>query len=276
MYTGAASCAPCTSSVPGGGEGHDHLIRKIANFSSLSVQEVSRLREVGGKTETFGRGEDIVKGERPRKVFVMTEGFAIRYRLLEDGRRQILTFLIPGDLCDLHVFLLQSMDHSIAALTPTKVVAVETRDIVSMVFQHPRITAALWWAMLQEEAILRERIVALGRRAAEERIAYLLCELFWRLEAVGEIKGGSYVLPLTQEQLGDALGLTPSYVNRVLGKLRVQDVIDFGKDRLEIRDVKRLTQVAGFDGSYLHFTPPPEEMRRYFESMEEGAPEDAA
>lgn len=252
-----------------------HLIRKLSHFAPLSHEDEAKLQEIGSSIEELPPDKDVVaEGERPRSVFVLTSGLACRYKLMEDGRRQIMSFLVPGDICDLHVFLLTEMDHSIGTLTPTRVSAIETAEIINMFFHHPRITAALWWSMLQEEAILRERIVALGRRNAEGRLAYLLCELLWRLEAVGEAGDDVVELPLTQEELGDALSLTPSYVNRVLQKLRRKDFITLRGGLLRIHDLERLSALAGFDRSYLHLGGAPSEIRKHFEAMEKkGGPQ---
>lgn len=247
-----------------------HLIRKLSHFAPLSERDRHKLEDIGKTTQSFTADTEIVAaGERPRSVFVMTSGFACRYRIMEDGRRQIISFLFPGDICDLHVFLLKEMDHSIGALIPTCVSAVAMGDIINMFFDHPRITAALWWSMLQEEAILRERIVALGRRSGESRVAYLLCELLWRFEAVGETDGRVMDLPLTQEEIADSLGLTPSYVNRILRKLREQGLISLRGHILRIPDPDRLSGIAEFDPTYLHLGGAPDEIRRLFDRLEQ-------
>lgn len=248
----------------------EHMIRKLEHFAALSPQDRAKLRALGGAIEEFPADADLVaEGERPRSVFVLISGLACRYRIMEDGRRQIISFLIPGDICDLHVFLLKSMDHSIGALTPTRVASIDMGEIINMFFDHPRITAALWWSMLQEESILRERIVALGRRSGEGRIAYLLCEVLWRLEAVGEARDASLELPLTQEDLGDALSLTPSYVNRILQKLRRQGLITLRQGILQIHDLDRLSEMAGFNSGYLHLGGAPAEIERHFARLEQ-------
>ncbi len=259
------------------GAGMKHLIRKLSHFSPLSDRDRRKLEDIGKSTHRFAADTEIVAaGERPRSVFVMVSGFACRYRVMEDGRRQIISFLLPGDICDLHVFLLKEMDHSIGALAPTCVSSVAMGEIINMFFDHPRITAALWWSMLQEEAILRERIVALGRRSGEGRMAYLLCEILWRFEAVGETDGRVLDLPLTQEEIGDALGLTPSYVNRILRTLREQGLISLRGRMLQVHDPDRLSKIAEFDRSYLHMGGAPDEIRRHFERLEkESRPREA-
>ncbi|MBZ6378641.1 MULTISPECIES: Crp/Fnr family transcriptional regulator [Pacificimonas] len=227
--------------------------------------------------ETFQAETDIVsQGQVPRSMFVVEDGMAARYRVLKDGRRQILTFLIPGDLCDLHVFLLKEMDHGIAAVTNTRVRALTRDRAMAMNFQHPRIAAAFWWSTLQEEAILRERIVALGRRSARERIAYLFCELYWRFEAVDLVTDHHFSLPLTQSELADALGLTPVHVNRTLRKLVAEGLIEKRRNSVTLLDISALKEVADIDRDYLHFGAPPVEVETYFDRLEGNSAGEAA
>ena len=103
---------------------------------------------------------------------------ACRYRLMADGRRQILTILIPGDFFDLHGFLLQATDHSVATISPTRIASIGRDAVIDIIANHPQIGAALWWSTMQEEAMLRERIVALGRRSARGRVAYFCARSF--------------------------------------------------------------------------------------------------
>ena len=233
------------------------LARKLSLFSPLSKPDLELLDALTVGEERFGADVDIVsEGMTPRSVFLLKEGMAIRYRLLPDGGRQIMTFLIPGDLCDVHVFLLKAMDHSIATLTPVCIAPISRSSVMDTFTHRPRISAALWWSSMQEEAMLRERIVSLGRRDARGRIAYLLCELFWRHKAVGLTNGGSFYLPLTQTELGDTLGLTPVHVNRILKDFRQQGLIALEHKMLHLLDVDRLQAVAAFDDRERRATSP--------------------
>ncbi len=245
------------------------LVRKLAHFAPLTSEDERTLEQVGSSNETFPAGAVIVaEGEVPRSVFVLTEGFACRYRDMPDGRRQIMTFLLPGDLCDMHVFLIKAMDHSIAALSPVRLAAIPRETVLDLLFNRPRIAAALWWSSLQEEAILRERIVALGRRNAHGRIAYLLCEILWRCRAVGLELDQVVSLPLSQVDLADTLGLTPVHVNRVLKQLRHNGLVKLSNRVLTILDLPGLQAMAGFDSSYLHLGGAPEEVALHFDMLE--------
>ncbi len=245
------------------------LTRKLWNFLPLSEPDRTALESLASKEECFASHVDIVaEGSVPRSVFVLLEGMAIRYRNLSDGTRQVITFLIPGDVCDLHVFLLKTMDHSIGTLTPVRIAPVSRDGMMDLFTCHPRVSAALWWSSLQEEAMLRERIVALGRRDARGRIAYLLCELFWRHRAVGLTKGRSFSLPLTQTELGDALGLSAVHVNRILQDFRKHGLIVMERRKLELVSLPGLQKIADFNEAYLHFGGAPKELTDYFERLE--------
>ena len=219
--------------------------------------------------ERFEADTDIaVQGDVPRSAFVLTHGMAFRYRLLPDGKRQILTFLIPGDLFDLHGFLLKAIDHSVGTLVPTRLAAISRATVFELFENHPRIGAALWWSALQEEAINRERIVALGRRSARGRVAYLLCELVWRQRAVGLAEDDAIRLPLTQVELADTLGLTSVHINRILQGFRRDNLIALARHRLTLLNVERLQKIAGFNQDYLHLGGATTEVRSYIDTLE--------
>ena len=250
--------------------GGSWLARKLSLFVPLSASDREVLDSLTATGETFLADTDLVaEGMVPRSVFLLQEGMAVRYRNLPDGRRQIMTFLIPGDLCDPHVFLLRTMDHSIGTLTPVRVSPISREDLMHTFATRPRISAALWWASLQEESMLRERIVSLGRRDARGRIAYLLCELLWRHAAMGLAENEIFRLPLTQTELGDALGLTPVHVNRVLRGFRERRLILMEHRMLHVLDVAGLQEIAAFDKAYLHLGGASPEVLRYFNQLED-------
>lgn len=229
------------------------LIRKLSNFTVLSETEHAAVLHAIGKISDFKTGDDIVqRGDLTGGVRLVLQGFACRYKILEDGRRQILGYLLPGDMCDLHVFLLKRMDHSIAAMARTKVGIISQASVLAFTDGFPNLTRALWWSTLLDEAITREWVVNLGQRTAYERMAHLFCELFYRLRAIGEVHGNSYALPLTQTTLGDTLGLSNVHVNRTLQELRRQGLISFKGGILSIKDLPTLERLGFFTPDYLH------------------------
>jgi CRP-like cAMP-binding protein len=178
-------------------------------------------------------------------------GFAGRIKSLPDGRRQILAIEVPGDFSDLHSFLLKKMDHSIEALSHCEIAKVPHTKLVDITERFPRLTRALWWDTAVDAAVQREWATSLGCRSAYEQIAHLLCELLIRLQAVGLADGNSYDLPITQERLGEAFGLSTVHVNRTLQALRRGQLIISEGGRITIPDVEALKEVAGFDPVYL-------------------------
>lgn len=248
------------------------LARKLSLFVPLSDSDREVLAALTPTVEVFRPDTDIaVEGTMPRSVMLVQEGMAVRYRNLPDGRRQIMTFLIPGDLCNPHVFLLKAMDHSISTITTVRVSSIAREALMETFGTRPRISAALWWSSLQEESMLRERIVSLGRRDARGRIAYLLCELLWRYASIGLADNERFHLPLTQTELGDALGLTPVHVNRVLREFREQRLIAMEHRVLRMLDVGGLQEIAAFNKEYLHLGGASPEVTRYFDHLEEQA-----
>ena len=183
------------------------------------------------------------------------DGFACRYKLRANGSRQIMAYLVPGDFCDLHVFILREMDHTIATLSPCRVVDIPRERILELT-ERSALARALWWATLVDEATLREWLVNIGARSAEERIAHLLCELLLRLRVVGLADGAEYELPITQAELADTMGLSSVHVNRVLQRLRGDGLITLKGKQLVIPDPDRLIAFSGFTPNYLHLAQP--------------------
>jgi CRP-like cAMP-binding protein len=254
-----------------GTDGHagNPLVAKLSQFASFSATEVELLEALCGHEERFKNGANIFdEGYPPRSAFVLTRGMACRYRLLPDGRRQILGFLIPGDFVDLHSFLLKVTDHSVGAIVPTRIAAIERDAVVDIVANRPRLGAALWWSAMQEAAMARERIVALGRRNARGRVAYLLCELVWRQRAIHVAEDHSIRLPLTQTDLADALGLTAVHVNRVLQRFRHDELIKLQQRRLTVINFARLETIAGLTPTYLQLNSTPAQALRFLDALE--------
>lgn len=229
------------------------LIRKLEGFVRLSDEEVRALEAAAGQIVVRRAGEDLIReGERPDNVHLLLEGWAFRYKLLPDGGRQIMAYLIPGDLCDIHIFILKQMDHSIGLLSDASVAMIPEKTMIELLDTYPRLARALFWATLVDEATLREWLANSNRREPFERVAHLFCELWLRMREVGLVEGDSFDLPLTQAELGDTIGLNAVSVNRVLQRLRAEELITLKSERLTILDVKRLMAVTEFDPNYLH------------------------
>jgi CRP-like cAMP-binding protein len=252
------------------------LIKRLSHFAPLSDKDVRVLSSLCAGEKRYKAGSEIeAEGAAPRSAFAVTHGMACRYRLLPDGKRQILTFLIPGDVSDLHVFLLKAaIDHSAIAIVPTRIVPINRDTALDIIAYYPRVAAALWWSAIQEHAILHERIVALGRRNARARVAYLLCEFVWRLQAIGMHEDDTIRLPLTQTDLADTLGLTSVHVNRVLQGFRQDGLISLARGRLTLTNFEELQAICGFTPNYLQLSGIPTEAIPYVDNSTANRPED--
>ncbi len=230
------------------------LIAKLESGARLAEEDRSALAVLCENSREMGARRNIIReGERPDHVHLIIEGWAARYKLLADGTRQITAFLIPGDFCDLHVTILGEMDHSIITLTRAKVAYIPRSKMDSLT-ERPGLVRAFWWATLVDEAVLRAWIVNVGRRNAYEAVGHLMCELYVRMKNIGLADDYCFELPLTQEVLGDALGLTPVHVNRVLQRLRAENLISFKGGVLIILDYEGLEAASGFNSNYLHMS----------------------
>jgi CRP-like cAMP-binding protein len=230
------------------------VIRRLEHFLPLDPAEASAIRALTTDyvRELAPREDLAMEGEPPCYVNLVLSGCACRYKMLEDGRRQIVAFFVPGDLCDARVFILKSMDHSIAAISATRVAQVPPARFIELTDRFPRLTRALWWNTLVHEAIAREWILNIGQRSALERMANLLCELFMRLRAVDMVRGAACDLPLTQADLGEALGISTVHVNRTLQSLRADGLITLRGGVLTVHDLPALMDLAMFNPNYLH------------------------
>ncbi|MCJ2087178.1 Crp/Fnr family transcriptional regulator [Methylobacterium sp. E-005] len=232
------------------------LIMKLEYGARLTDEDRAVLHDLTRRTRRVARRMDISpEGERPENVHLVVEGFACRYKTLADGRRQIMAFLVPGDFCDLHVAILGEMDHSIGTSWGCTIVDIPRSVIEHLTAHHPRITRALWWATLVDEGTLRAWLVNMGQRAADRQMAHLVCELLVRLRVVGLVSEDSFEFPMTQDDLGDALGISSVHVNRVLQDLRGQGLLEWRRKRMRIPNAARLMAFAEFDPKYLHLNP---------------------
>ncbi|MDZ4277174.1 MAG: Crp/Fnr family transcriptional regulator [Erythrobacter sp.] len=169
-----------------------------------------------------------------------------------------MSFMLPGDFCDIHIAVLEAIDHNIMTLTKAKVASLPRVQMEALVQSRPALTQAFWWSQLVDQSILRAWIVSMGRRKSVERVAHLMCELYIRMRNIGLAADDECLMPLTQLVLADALGLTPVHVNRVLKVLKTARVMELSRGSLKIIDSGKLAEIAGFDGNYLH-----ERIRKY-------------
>ena len=229
------------------------LAKRLDARLALSGDDVRAVIALPCAIRDYEAGQYMLReGDRPKSVTFLAEGFAFRHKIVADGGRQILSVHLPGDIIDLQHILLGHADHNIQTLTRVTVGAIPHTALLDLSFEQPTIGKALWRESLIEASIFREWIANVGRRDAKARTAHLICELAVRREAAGLGRRETYELPMTQEQLGDALGLTAVHVNRTLKSLQDAGVISRSKRSVTVADWERLRAVADFTSTYLH------------------------
>jgi CRP-like cAMP-binding protein len=229
------------------------MLDKFERRAPLDESDRSALLNLPYRSQTVEPSKYIVReGNTATHSAVIVSGFAVRHKVTLDGARQIFSFHIPGDFVDLEASLLATVDHSVQALTRCELALVATGAIQELVNKHPNIGRAMWIDTLVDSAIAREWVVNVGRRDARARIAHLLCEFARRLEVAGLASRDGYELPMTQEHLADATGLTSVHVNRTLKGLESEGLVERAKRFVRILDWERMRSVAGFNELYLH------------------------
>ena len=229
------------------------LIRKLESIATLTAEEKRAVEHLPFHGRTLGAHQDILREkDRPAQCCLIVDGWACRYKILVEGRRQIMSFHIPGDVPDLESLHLRVMDHSIATLTPCTVAIIPHENMRDLALRFPGVGSALWRDTLVDAAIFREWMTSNGRRSAFGRVAHLFCELYLKLEAVGLADAHRCELPITQVELADALGLTSVHVNRTLQAMRSQGLITWREKTLVIEDWRALSAAGEFDPNYLH------------------------
>ena len=204
------------------------------------------------RRKLVGQRMDVLRqGDAPKVAHVLLDGHAYRYRLLSNGRRQITAILVPGDVCDLEAVMRGRADYGIAALTECVLGEIPAERIGDPTKLDPETNRALWRCVLRDEAIAREWLVNMGRRDGLEKVAHLLCELRFRLDAVGLARAEELDLKLTQTEMADVLGLSSVHVNRVLKQLRRVEMIKISGGVVTMLNRAALEKMAGFDPSYL-------------------------
>jgi CRP-like cAMP-binding protein len=223
-----------------------HSLHSRAAEQAVEAVVSASLRTVAARRDLFRAGD------RPLGGYILVEGWAVRHKSLPDGRRQLTTLLLPGDVFDLHACLAREVDDTVTAITDLTVALLAKEDLERLTAAWPSLTQALLWEQLVGTAIDREWLLNLGQRDATERVSHLLCEIVVRLRIVGLVRDRRCDLPLTQAHIAEMTGLTPVHVNRVLKNLRSEGLIVLSRRGLMVPDLRRLMKRALFDPAYLH------------------------
>jgi CRP-like cAMP-binding protein len=229
------------------------LARTIGVFLDLTADETSALDALNRQKVHLAAHQDLyVEGDPIDRTYVVLDGWMCRHRTLEDGRRQIMSFVLPGDLLNHFGAYQPTAVHTVTALTDAVLASFSCHDIVALSRAQPRLGAAFAWLAARKYSLLEEHVVRIGRRSAYERVAHMLLELLHCLNVVEESSDDGYELPVTQEILGDALGLSLVHVNRTLRRLRKEGLIRMDSNRrIVILDMNALMEIVEFCPDYL-------------------------
>jgi len=229
------------------------LAHKLNIHHSLSEADRAAILALPYKLRSLeAQSYTLREGDRPDRCAILVSGYAFRHKLTGDGERQILSLHIPGDALDFQNMFLSESDHNVQMLTRGQVAEVPRQPLEDLVLSHAAVGRAILIHTLVEASIFREWVVNVGRRDSRSRIAHLLCEFAYRLTTQGIPPVGAYELPITQEQLADATGLTAVHVNRTLKGLEAEGLIDRNRRIISFPDWHRLREVADFNPRYLH------------------------
>ncbi len=236
----------------------DHLIRKLELFARLSEADRVSLHEaLTPPRSVAARTELAAEGDLLNSALIILTGWACRYRQFADGRQQIISILLPGDLCEPAIPRQSRCGHALASLTPVTLAQIPMLSLRDVMARSPALDEAFQLEALSAAAIQREWTVSLGCRTGIERLAHLFCELYARLAAVGLADGETCPLPITQGDLADALGQTSVHINRILQELRGGRLVALKSRRLTILNRHRLEEMAHFRPAYLSFVEQP-------------------
>jgi CRP-like cAMP-binding protein len=230
------------------------MVRKLVYRVPLDADDRAAVLALPFEVRRAERGAYLVReGDIARKCCVMLSGYSVRSKTVRSGARQILAIHMKGEMVDLQNSMLIEADHSVEMLTSGIVAEIPRDEIVRIAFERPMVARAMWLDTLVDGSIFREWITNIGRRDARTRLAHVLCEFALRLQVAGLGTPGRYEMPMTQEQLADATGLTPVHVNRTIRALEAEGLILRDNPRfICIVDWQTLADVGDFESRYLH------------------------
>ncbi|MDP2121874.1 MAG: Crp/Fnr family transcriptional regulator [Hoeflea sp.] len=228
------------------------LVRRLGRSMLLTAEEVDYLETMQVNQASVDKGDAFIHdGEVMRLTFLVRSGWVMRYRITAGGRRLIIGVSLPGDFIGLHVSFNTSSIYSAAALTKSSLALIEPVRILEIHRRFPVLASGLDWMTVRHANILAEHKVSLGARTAAQRILHFLLELWTRLEQVGQASGKGFELQLTQEQIGDCMGLSTVHVNRSIGRLCKENLMRIEKGFVSFPQIRRSVSFADFDDRFL-------------------------
>jgi CRP-like cAMP-binding protein len=223
-------------------------LRPLPSFREFTSDElgfISRFKK--GELAADAGATILVEGAHSAHLFTVLSGWGFRYKTLEDGRRQILNYIMPGDLIGLQGTIMGEMQHSVEALSPVSLCVFERDKLMTLYNKHPSLAFDITWIAAQEERMLDEHLLSIGRRTALERAAYLIAFLYQRGKQLKLFNGHS-AIPITQQHIADTLGLSIVHTNKTLKKLAARNLIRWQERACEVLDGDALMRIAGWEG----------------------------
>jgi CRP-like cAMP-binding protein len=232
------------------------LVQRLRTASGITEDDIKEIHALPIAVRQYEAERAVVRdGERATECCLIADGFCVRSKTLGDGRRQILSIHIPGEIPDLMSLFLHVMDHELSTLTPCTLGFITHDALQKLHRRRPNVAEIFWRDTLIDAAMFREWIVNVGQRPAPARLAHVMMELRERLKVIGRAEGASFDMPLTQEQIGEALGITAVHANRVIKQLRQDGIVDLHRGRVTVLNEARFLELADFDSRYLHQSP---------------------
>jgi CRP-like cAMP-binding protein len=229
------------------------LARHLACFGELPEPDRDAVAALDGEIRQVPRNTDLVRvGDQPRHVVLVMTGLLQRYAFAADGQRQIHSFYVPGEAPCLETLYIDYMDNAVGAVVDSRVGLIAHPLVYRLIDERPEVRKLLWRQTLVQAAMFREWLMRNSHLTAHAALAHFFCEMFMRATAAGLVEGTSCELPLTQEAVGDALGLTAVHTNRTLRVLRDTGFVEWRGGRLHVHDFDKLRELADFDARYLH------------------------
>jgi CRP-like cAMP-binding protein len=232
------------------------LIRRLRISSAIAEEDVREIEALPISVREYPAETPVVRdGERASECCLIADGFCARSKTIASGKRQILSLHIPGEIPDLMSLFLHVMDHDLSTLTPATLGFISHEALQKLFRRRPLVAEMFWRDTLIDSGMFREWIVNVGQRPAPARLAHVMMELRERLRVIERVDGAGFEMPLTQEQIGEALGITAVHANRVIKQLREDGIVELHRGRVTVLDERKFQELADFDGRSLHQSP---------------------
>ena len=232
------------------------LVRRLRTSTAISDEDIETIRALPITVRDYPAAREVVcDGQRATDCCLIVDGFCFRSKTIADGKRQILSIHIPGEIPDLMSLFLHVMDHDLSTLTACRLGFIRHEVLRQLHRRRPAVAEMFWRDTLIDSAMFREWIVNVGQRPAPARLAHVMMELRERLRVIGRVEGNNFEMPLTQEEIGEALGITGVHVNRVIRQLREDGIVELQRGRVNVLDEHKFQELADFDHRYLHQSP---------------------